>query len=1560
MKKRLIAILLSLILLLGILPMQALAALHELPTEAADSDYDGIPDQYDSAPNDNHFSGSYKSGDYSISLNYTMDYRNFFGDNTVYNEAIADFSTWAAQFTYENEDDETYYNPAVALRDSDGSSITKVTHIDQLMRAHGMDNVIDYKIANGYFDDDISMGAYADDDISEAYYGHHKVTYQGQTIEVVAIYVRGTNGTIQEWSSNFNVGNLFRFGQEFDAAEGKLRFPNAQWMRKTNHRGFDVCANRIRAALTQYLETFVDPDATPVFWIAGHSRGGAISNILSAYLIDEGNKVFAYTFASPNTTANTEASAAKYDCVFNLVNGDDFVPRLPMPEWGFTRYGRTAVKYACLATNAERSSYLGNTSYSYKSDSDLQELCDKFSAMTANNSGGNDGWRDVNIYHCGHQHADEQTGEYRTGCIRTRGWTELIGWGESMFTGWSQRVQRYAYWSSADNGICETPAYAMQVLAELMGNLSLSGGWDYLTTNKLADRYDFGKTSLINYATGIIDPHYMENYYLIQKLVENTGNPDSAYTTGDSLYTDSDNRPLHEHSYTFYYYDGQEPTCTQSGEGYKVCTCSQINAAWYDDVVTGIKVPALGHALTYEYVGADTHAVSCERCGENFESEPCNYVNNVCTVCGHVKDTNRTITVYVVDELDGQSLYAWAWGSAGNLDAAWPGHALSALGVDRNGHPYYSIDLNIANYDKLIFNRGGQPQTGDLNVLADAGQNDYVIYYIYSASGNDLITSQGTDIWPGPGTTTEPTCTEAGYTTYYGMFTGQPLTGNEVPALGHDYADVVVEPTCTAGGYTVHTCSRCGDVYLDAETAALGHDYVAVVTAPTAAEQGYTTHTCSRCGDSYVDSWVPALGYDYTVHFSVPAGVTKPADMISNTNTGVTLPTVEGPEGYTFLGWVLEDYDNVTEEPASILTGNYIAPSEITLKALFTYTEGGGGVVYELLTAAPADWEGNYVVTNNASTTYVLKGVTGSASGTNAESTSNCSTLAASGITLDGTTMSNVPNDYVVTLAANGSYYTVQSASTGAYFGMNSSSYLFAYSTINSTYCNWTPAINTNGVAQLKNAANGSYPYFSWSTSNNYFWSGSSNNANVLKLYKETELGTTYYTTVIGEEHVHTPGSPVTENNLEPTCTAAGSYDTVVYCAECGEELSRQTVTVPALGHDYAAVATEPTCTNPGYTTYTCSRCGDSYTADETAALGHLPGEPVQENYVEATTTAEGGYDTVVYCQRCNAELSREHTVLPMIPVTEPIETDALHIYNSISVGTDMVITFTARKNDLTNYNNFWIEVVKHNPDGDVTYTYNPDVMTEGSSTWAVQFRNIYAKEMGIDVEARLYAENAAGQVYRSPAKNANIRDYLGGRLTAANNKVEQRVLAADMLNYGAAAQMFTGFQTDHLVNEELTSDQLAKLHEYETTELPLVEKTNYNTRPEGQSNILFTSVTLGNEVLLNLTIRLAEGTEGVQVLVKNHATGAVVTTLDTTFLGSTFNAVFNGIGADAMRTEFDLVTIVNGVETGNIRTWSVEAYVGEIRAEGIALKVAMGNALLTYGDSAAAYFAAQ
>ena len=50
----------------------------------------------------------------------------------------------------------------------------------------------------------------------------------------------------------------------------------------------------------------------------------------------------------------------------------------------------------------------------------------------------------------------------------------------------------------------------------------------------------------------------------------------------------------------------------------------------------------------------------------------------------------------------------------------------------------------------------------------------------------------------------------------------------------------------------------------------------------------------------------------------------------------------------------------------------------------------------------------------------------------------------------------------------------------------------------------------------------------------------------------------------------HTAGAVVVENSVAADCENAGSYDNVVYCTSCGTELSRQTVTVGAKGHDYA------------------------------------------------------------------------------------------------------------------------------------------------------------------------------------------------------------------------------------------------------------------------------------------------------------------------------------------------------------------------------------------------------
>ena len=85
----------------------------------------------------------------------------------------------------------------------------------------------------------------------------------------------------------------------------------------------------------------------------------------------------------------------------------------------------------------------------------------------------------------------------------------------------------------------------------------------------------------------------------------------------------------------------------------------------------------------------------------------------------------------------------------------------------------------------------------------------------------------------------------------------------------------------------------------------------------------------------------------------------------------------------------------------------------------------------------------------------------------------------------------------------------------------------------------------------------------------------------------------------------HTPAEAVRENEVAPTCVKAGSYDEVVYCSVCKQEISRKTETI--------------------------------------AKLAHTPAnEPVKENEVAPTCTEAGSYDDVVYCTVCKQELSRQ------------------------------------------------------------------------------------------------------------------------------------------------------------------------------------------------------------------------------------------------------------------------------------------------------------------------------
>ncbi len=113
----------------------------------------------------------------------------------------------------------------------------------------------------------------------------------------------------------------------------------------------------------------------------------------------------------------------------------------------------------------------------------------------------------------------------------------------------------------------------------------------------------------------------------------------------------------------------------------------------------------------------------------------------------------------------------------------------------------------------------------------------------------------------------------------------------------------------------------------------------------------------------------------------------------------------------------------------------------------------------------------------------------------------------------------------------------------------------------------------------------------------------------------------------------------IRENEVPATCTEGGSYDKVVRCKRCGEEFSREKVGTDPEGHYYDVTETKPTCTEKGFTTYICEKCGYSYVDNYTDALGH----EYREEVVPPTCT-EDGY-TLHTCSRCGD--SYTDTIVP-------------------------------------------------------------------------------------------------------------------------------------------------------------------------------------------------------------------------------------------------------------------------------------------------------------------------
>ena len=282
-----------------------------------------------------------------------------------------------------------------------------------------------------------------------------------------------------------------------------------------------------------------------------------------------------------------------------------------------------------------------------------------------------------------------------------------------------------------------------------------------------------------------------------------------------------------------------KPTCTLSGEKYAVCICGA-------DVGEAITIPATGHS-TYTVEKSAT----CQTPG---------YRKEICSVCGETVSTRTLdltscvaggwIVTSATCELEGNKYQVCLYcgreisGTEVSIPAIGHSYIYVVTAPTCSDAGYTTVSCASCNYTEITNNTAALEHT----------------------SGGWQITKPAT-------------CLEAGTKDEICALCGTIMTADQpINPIGHNTVSVITPATCTEHGYKTTTCVNCGDVTVDQTAQANGHTESAWITDTLATCQaGGVEHTvCTVCGERVSSRDTNALNHNYEVIAVVPSScVTK-------------------------------------------------------------------------------------------------------------------------------------------------------------------------------------------------------------------------------------------------------------------------------------------------------------------------------------------------------------------------------------------------------------------------------------------------------------------------------------------------------------------------------------------------------------------------------------------------------------------------------------------------------------------------------------------------------------
>ena len=446
-----------------------------------------------------------------------------------------------------------------------------------------------------------------------------------------------------------------------------------------------------------------------------------------------------------------------------------------------------------------------------------------------------------------------------------------------------------------------------------------------------------------------------------------------------------------------------------------------------------------------------------------------------------------------------------------------------------------------------------------------------------------------------------------------------------------------------------------------------------------------------------------------------------------------------------------------------------------------------------------------------------------------------------------------------------------------------------------------------------------------------------------------------------GDETEMLGHAEVVDEGIAPTCTENGLTDGK-HCEICGEILAAQNE-IPATGHSYSLVPVAPTCTERGYDFHFCA-CGDSYMDNEIAALGH--------DYAYD----DNGGDTHTGTCFCGDAITESHNyvdgvcICGAVEITEPILDSSLTFGAQLYLENDLTMAFRVKQDKLNAYD---ISTAYLVVERDVYESGAKEAVAETITISDYQIENgrlifsypgIAAAQMNDAIRATFHIKNAQGQEYVSPVLNTSVATYLDGLLSASASDTKMVTLIMDMLNYGAAAQVYFDRHADAPVNEAFES--FKTYASYASADFrTALENLSATENAEGKNGKLNLGLDLGTRIGIQYKVTVPSDVNAEDVtLVITDAEGNVLENLEVagneTDSRGRYLVNFYGFTSRDMRRVVYATAYANGEAITGTYAYSISTYAWGVQ-ENASLQptelVSVTRAMMLYGDSAAAYF---